>query len=553
VIHLLFVSEPGELSNAVARSCTDALGETAQLSVSAGLDGLPQGNEQPTNVIVLLAAAANARPLSPTCVSEALGTITRRAPARLILVSSAAVEAARHVHPGMVRERKCPPRGSDPTADAWLAIEELARTACDRRGIELTILRPAAMPSSTSRDPVARLTRGGFVATAAGHDPPVQLLAPEDLGTALAQMVQRGGKGIYHVVPNGAAPLHDVVRLSGGYRVPLPMWLLRTINLLARTFGGPPMAGVERLRYTATVSGERLTQEIGFTASCSTAEVASRSRSGDTNLEVPRFDDFGQDPAYISLLRKTWLRFLHDVYWRVQVEGGEQIPRSGAAVLTGMHRGFMPFDGTMALFGVARESGRLPRFLIHPSLVKMPFLANFIRRQGGLMACRDNADRVLQSGELLGVFPEGIEGAFSRYNEAYQMRRDWGRDEFVKAALRNQAPIVPFVTVGSVEIFPVLAKIDWGWWKRFTAWPCFPIAPPFPIAPVPLPTKWHTRFLEPMPVHEQYSPDAADDPAIVRAIGDEVRTRMQRAVDDMLVRRRHLFFGRLMEAPSAGS
>jgi 1-acyl-sn-glycerol-3-phosphate acyltransferase/nucleoside-diphosphate-sugar epimerase len=552
-MHLLFVSEPGEIGSTAARFCAEALGETAQMSLCSGFDNLPQVNQQPAEVIVLLAAAADARSLPTVRVSEALETISRKAPAWLVLVSSAAVEAPRHVHPGMVRERLCPPRGVDPTADAWLAIEELTRTVCERHGIELTILRPAAMPFPGTRDPIARLARGGLVATAVGHDPPVQLLAPEDLGSALARVVQRGAKGLYHVAPNGAAPLHDVIRLSGGHRVPLPMWKLRAMKLAARTFGGPPVADAERLRYTATVSGEQMTQDMGFTARHSTAEAASRSRGGDTG-KVPHFDDFGQNPAYISLLRKTWLRLLHDVYWRVQIEGGEQIPRSGAAVLTGMHRGFMPFDGTMALFGVARESGRLPRFLIHPSLAKMPFLANFIRRQGGLMACRDNADRVLQSGELLGVFPEGIDGAFSRFTEAYQMRRDWGRDEFVKAALRNQVPIVPFVTVGSVEIFPVLAKIDWGWWQRFTAWPCFPIAPPFPIAPIPLPTKWHTRFLEPMPIHEQHPPDAAEDPATVRAIGDQVRERMQQAVDDMLARRRHIFFGRLaVEAPSAGA
>ena len=59
------------------------------------------------------------------------------------------------------------------------------------------------------------------------------------------------------------------------------------------------------------------------------------------------------------------------------------------------------------------------------------------------------------------------------------MRKDFGRDEFVKAALRNAVPIIPFVTVGNVEIFPVLAKLDWAWWKRLSGWPCLPIAPPF--------------------------------------------------------------------------
>jgi 1-acyl-sn-glycerol-3-phosphate acyltransferase len=204
----------------------------------------------------------------------------------------------------------------------------------------------------------------------------------------------------------------------------------------------------------------------------------------------------------------------------------------------------------MALFGIARETDRLVRFLIHPSLVKMPFLADFMRKQGGVMACRDNADRLLGRGELLGVYPEGIGGAFSYYREAYTLRTDFGRDEYVKAALRNGVPIVPFVTVGSAEIFPVIAKINWNWWKRFTWWPCFPIAPPFPVAPIPLPSKWHTRFLEAIPVHEQYGPEAARDRHVVSQISADIRQRMQAAIDDMLARRRHVFFGTLAGTPS---
>jgi hypothetical protein len=61
-----------------------------------------------------------------------------------------------------------------------------------------------------------------------------------------------------------------------------------------------------------------------------------------------------------------------------------------------------------------------------------------------------------------------------------------------------------------------------------------------------LPSKWHTQFLE--PIHtEQYSPEAAEDRAIVKAISREVRTRMQQAVDEMLERRRSIFFGSIFK------
>jgi diacylglycerol/phytol O-acyltransferase len=212
----------------------------------------------------------------------------------------------------------------------------------------------------------------------------------------------------------------------------------------------------------------------------------------------------------------------------------------------GTHRGFMPFDGVMAFEFVAREVGRYMRFLIHPCLIKTPFPFDF-NKLGCLKVCRENADYVLQRDELLAFYPEGIQGAFRYYRGVYQLGK-FGRDEYVKLALRNQAPIVPFVTVGNAEIFPVLAKFNWRWWKEKSLWPCFPIAPPFPLVPLPLPTKWHTQFLEPLHVERYYPPEAAQDMATVRAISQEVRTRMQDAIDEMLKRRKSLFFGSIFSS-----
>ena len=154
------------------------------------------------------------------------------------------------------------------------------------------------------------------------------------------------------------------------------------------------------------------------------------------------------------------------------------------------------------------------------------------------MACQENGDYVLQHDELLGVFPEGIRGAFTMYKRAYTLGK-FGRDEFVRMALRNRAPIFPFVTVGSAEIYPILKRVDWSWFKRYTEWPFLPIT----AAPFPLPSKWHTMFLPPLHIEEQYPPEAADDPKTVRLISVEVRQRMQAAIDGMLLQRRSIFRG----------
>lgn len=94
---------------------------------------------------------------------------------------------------------------------------------------------------------------------------------------------------------------------------------------------------------------------------------------------------------------------------------------------------------------------------------------------------------------------------------------------------------------------PILGRFDIAWWKRFTGWPFFPIAPPFPLLPVPLPSKWHTRFLDAIPIHEQYPPEAAEDREIVRSISNSVRDLMQRELLALVKRRRHVFWGRLTD------
>ena len=106
---------------------------------------------------------------------------------------------------------------------------------------------------------------------------------------------------------------------------------------------------------------------------------------------------------------------------------------------------------------------------------------------------------------------------------------------------------MPFVTVGSAEIFPIFAKIKSRLWTRYTDWPCFPLTPTFPLVPAPLPSKWHTQFLPPMHIEKQYPPEAAQDSGVVKTISLEIRTRMQQAINEMLARRRSIFFGSIFE------
>ena len=470
---------------------------------------------------------------------------------KVILISSAASHPPSHHNMGYADEEERPPT-DHPIALAWRELERRVR----ERLPEATVLRPAPVALRDGQDYLNRLLRGRAAMVPAGYDPALQILSPEDLAEAVRCALERasegGSGGVYHVAPAGAVPVRGALRLAGVRRVAVDAELQRPFRALASRLGwSDPPAQLDALRHPYTVSGARIARELGFVPKKTSAE-AVRDAFGSETSPLPAFDPFGLDEGYIDAYGRTLFRFLHDRYWRIEWRGLEHVPREGRAVLTGVHRGFMPWDGVMALHLLRRETGRIPRFLIHPCLIKFPFLANYMTKLGGIIACQQNADWVLGQEGLLGMFPEGINGAFTMYRDAYKLGR-FGRDEYVKMALRNRAPIVPFVTVGSAEIYPILKRVDSKLVRRVFEWPYLPITPTFPLPGLPLPSKWHTRFLEPIPVQELHSPEEADDPRIVRQISAEVRARMEEAIREMLGKRRSIFFGSVFGSEEGGS
>lgn len=496
--------------------------------------------------------------------------------AHAVVVASAALHVPHHHHPGHVDEDRVAPRCRDhPVSGPWWQFEDgLRRAQASPADLPtVTLLRPTAVPVAGGQDLFSFALdsgrRGRFTRISAGYDPSLQILSPADLARAIrAAALQRTG-GTYHVAPTAVLPLRRALRRAGKRALPMP-----AVPLPKSRHKRPKNGDHAYLRYPWTVSDARIRRQLGVEPRYSSEQAlaalrrrelvtgeptASKPSARSSSEPSPEPDAFGLDADYIERHRRWLLRFLHDVWWRIEVEGIDQVPTRGKVVLTGVHRGFMPWDGVMTLHQLAHQQldrqqlgrqQRYPRFLIHPSLVKQPFLCNFMTKLGGVLACQENADWVLDhGGGLLGIFPEGIRGAFRPYRDATTLGR-MGRHEFVKIALRHQAPIVPYVTVGSAEIFPVLRKLRWSWWERFTEWPCFPIAPPFPLLPIPLPSKWHTRYLEPIHLAGEYPPEAADDIELVRHLSGQVKQRLQDSLQDLHQRRRHIFFGSIFDRPS---
>jgi 1-acyl-sn-glycerol-3-phosphate acyltransferase/nucleoside-diphosphate-sugar epimerase len=467
---------------------------------------------------------------------------------QFVLISSAAAYVPLHNNTGLMSETK-PITHSDKNsiANAWQDLETLAVSSFKDTNTKLAILRSAAVPADDGKDYFSRLLKQKIAIVLPGHDPSFQLLAPEDLAQAVCLAIEKEAEGVFNVAPDGVITLHAALLKAKAKRLPISRLVQRAARKIFQTFKQTePIEQLDFIRYSWTVSNEKSKRELGFSPCYSSLETLQRFKGENGGNQTEEFDEFGMDRNYIKFLGKTWFRFMHNVYWRVEVSGLEQIPRTGRGVLVGVHRGFMPWDAVMFLYEAVNTLGRYPRFLIHPGLIKYPFLFNFHTKLGGVVACQENADYILKRDELLGVFPEGIRGAFSLYKDAYKLGK-FGRDDFVKIALRNRAPIIPYITVGSAEIFPIIGRIDWHWWKKHMEWPFFPITPTWPHFPIPLPSKWHTLVLEPLHTEEIYKPEDANNPRIVRDISREVRSQMETALQELRSQRKSIFFGSIFK------
>ena len=183
------------------------------------------------------------------------------------------------------------------------------------------------------------------------------------------------------------------------------------------------------------------------------------------------------------------------------------------------------------------------RMLALDMFALLPFLAPLLAKTGAIRANPENAIRILERGELVGVFPEGVKGVGKPFKNRYKLAR-FGRGGFVRIALKTGATIVPTAVVGSEEIHPNLAQANFI--GRPFGLPYFPLTPTFPwlglLGTIPLPTKWSIDFGEPLDL-SRYPKDAADDPILVNRLSEQVRQQIQTIIDGRLARRRSIWFG----------
>ncbi|WP_211191695.1 lysophospholipid acyltransferase family protein [Actinoplanes sp. TBRC 11911] len=246
-------------------------------------------------------------------------------------------------------------------------------------------------------------------------------------------------------------------------------------------------------------------------------------------------DEFGFDRELTDSVFHPMLRFLYRDWFRTEVYGVENVPSSGGALIVGNHSGTLALDALMLSVALRdrHPQQRHLRLLGADLVFRVPILSELARKAGATVASNPDAERLMNYGELVGVFPEGFKGVGKRFSERYKLQR-FGRGGFVSAALRTGTPIVPVAIVGAEEIYPILA--DFKPLARLLNLPYFPLTPTFPwlgpLGLVPLPSKWLIRFGTPIPT--AHLTELADDPMVVFNLADQVRETIQATLLELL-------------------
>ncbi|MNJ96643.1 2-acyl-glycerophospho-ethanolamine acyltransferase [compost metagenome] len=234
-----------------------------------------------------------------------------------------------------------------------------------------------------------------------------------------------------------------------------------------------------------------------------------------------------------TLLFRVMPRLLLEImrkYFRLEVEGAENIPRRGSVIIAPNHSGYSGFDAFLLGHVIQTEAKRIPRVLTHHFWFLTDSTAIPAQKMGFTEATYENGINALKKGNAIVLFPEGEQGNFKPTTKRYQLQEF--KRGFIRMALETQSPIVPAVVIGAEETHINLKQLKFTKFLRGSVIP-------LPLNVIPLPAKWRIRFLE--PIYLPYKPEALNDADLVHEIAAEIQEKLQQAIQEDMKKRGSAF------------
>lgn len=219
-----------------------------------------------------------------------------------------------------------------------------------------------------------------------------------------------------------------------------------------------------------------------------------------------RYKDY-KDPwgFNLELCEKT-LRKLMPVYrsyFKVRVFGAENV-QDKPYIVTSNHTGQLPIDGALITIAFAMDIAppRVLRAMVERFMAQLPFIGDFTAQTGSILGDRANCAYLIDHGESILVFPEGVRGISKNTPDFYKLRHF--SEGFYRIALQKKTPILPVCVIGAEEMFPFVLhskKI-----AKLLRVPALPLTANF----VPLPSPIDIYIGKEIPIPEHLEEEATE-------------------------------------------
>jgi 1-acyl-sn-glycerol-3-phosphate acyltransferase len=247
--------------------------------------------------------------------------------------------------------------------------------------------------------------------------------------------------------------------------------------------------------------------------------------------------DWGRSERVDRLVDVTLSHFLYHYWLRVEVEGVENVPSHGGALIVANRAGQLRLDA--AMIGKAlREEHRAPRplHMAGPAgLRDVPGLGMLATKLGAVTEHPANLQRLLSDeGQLVLLFPEARQDEVKPLSSRYRLR-SFDRVEIIRVAVEAQVPIVPVAVVGSEESTPLLSGL--GPLGRLTRLRVG--------LPLPLPARFRLRFLRPVRTDRLGEKHGGELPpwSELSQLTEDIRALIQENLYEMVAARRSVWLG----------
>jgi 1-acyl-sn-glycerol-3-phosphate acyltransferase len=258
-----------------------------------------------------------------------------------------------------------------------------------------------------------------------------------------------------------------------------------------------------------------------------------------------------RDPDYLrEALPLLWL--LSTFYFRAEVRDLGNVPADRPVLLVGNHSGGNVIVDTFIFslafstyFGVERPFHQLA----HNLAIAWPFAGEMLRKSGTMSASHEHAERALDAGAPVLVYPGGD---WETHRPSWESGKvDFaGRKGFIRLALDAGVPIVPVVSIGGQETALFLSR-GGGLAKalrldKLLRLKVLPISIALPwglnigdfAGHIPLPAKITIEVLPPIDLEREFGPDPDVDEVYAH-----VTAQMQEALEGLAAERRFPVIG----------